>query len=379
MTISTSDFDGGPYAGNGSTTVFSTGFAFNDDSWVKVILYDSAGVPTVKTITTHYTVSGSGTGNAGSVTMLTAPATGEILKIEPNVPSTQISDYINNEAFPNSQMESDLDKICLQIKGLQSDGARVLKITGASTLSGIEIPEPQAGYALVGNATEDGYENQLISALDGVTVLDEDTMVSNSATAVPTQQSTKAYVDNSIAAINTSLPEWEPLGVHTISGVVSSWDYEYNTSYDDFKFVFVNVQTSYATGTGLANLAWRVSTDGVSYDSGASDYDMSDNTPQTSGVASATSILGSGTNVTKKTFLWCEVFSPRAAKHTFIRTDGFGMDSTTVSGGASSKFGGRTSAQAETHIRFLADPATAASLIAGTIYVYGRKYPTTVI
>ena len=66
--------------GNGVTTVFPTTFIFDSASDLVVVLTDTNGVDTTQTITTHYTVTG-GAGSTGTVTMLTAPATGQYLTI----------------------------------------------------------------------------------------------------------------------------------------------------------------------------------------------------------------------------------------------------------------------------------------------------------
>lgn len=50
------------------------------------------------------------------------------------------------------------------------------------------------------NSSTKKYEPADVADLDGVVVLDQDDMSDDSATAVPSQQSTKAYVDNSIGA-----------------------------------------------------------------------------------------------------------------------------------------------------------------------------------
>jgi len=56
------------YSGNGSTTQFAYGYKiFADSDLIVIIRTDSTGVETVKTLTTHYTVSGAGdaSGSAG--------------------------------------------------------------------------------------------------------------------------------------------------------------------------------------------------------------------------------------------------------------------------------------------------------------------------
>jgi hypothetical protein len=115
MTVSTA-YSVLSYAGNGSTTAFSVTWPFLTSSLV-VTLIASTGVETVKTITTHYTVSGgtdsNGLPTTGTVTMLTAPASGETLKITRVTPKTQASTWGENDAFPQKTVEAALDKALL--------------------------------------------------------------------------------------------------------------------------------------------------------------------------------------------------------------------------------------------------------------------------
>ena len=82
MTVSVTTTESATYTGNGSTTAFNTGFAFDADSWVKVYVYTtSTGARVLKELTTHYTLTGAGSGAAGTCTFLTAPATGTQVKM----------------------------------------------------------------------------------------------------------------------------------------------------------------------------------------------------------------------------------------------------------------------------------------------------------
>lgn len=105
MTVSTS-YAPLSYAGNGATTAFAVTWPFFTGTLV-VTLVSSAGVETVKTLTTHYTVSGGtdadGLPATGTVTMLTAPASGETLRIERMTPKTQASAWAANDAFPRKR------------------------------------------------------------------------------------------------------------------------------------------------------------------------------------------------------------------------------------------------------------------------------------
>lgn len=105
------------YAGNDSTTEFSFPYYFLDDGDLVVyIVVDSTSVPTIKTISTHYTVSGAGNVNGGTVTMLTAPATGETLHIQRWVTPTQGVDYVENDDFPAETHEQALDRLTMLVQ-----------------------------------------------------------------------------------------------------------------------------------------------------------------------------------------------------------------------------------------------------------------------
>ena len=83
MTISSTTVKNS-YSGDGSTSAFSYTFKIFANSDLQVIIRSSTGAETVKTITTHYTVSGAGDANGGSVTFTSGniPASGETVVIE---------------------------------------------------------------------------------------------------------------------------------------------------------------------------------------------------------------------------------------------------------------------------------------------------------
>ena len=100
------------YSGNGSTTSFNYTFKIFSNSDLQVIIRSSTGTETTKTITTHYTVSGAGNTNGGSVTFTSGniPANGETVVLRRNVPQTQAIDYIANDPFPAETHEEGLDR-----------------------------------------------------------------------------------------------------------------------------------------------------------------------------------------------------------------------------------------------------------------------------
>jgi len=139
MTISTA-YAPDVYAGNGSTTVFAVTFNFLSTSgYVNVSLKNNTtGVVTLKTITTHYTISGS------NVTMLTAPASGETLIIELDPAYTQLSDYTENGALPAETLERDLDLLCLEAQLAKDQSARAIKVDSSVDLDTFNTTLPNA-------------------------------------------------------------------------------------------------------------------------------------------------------------------------------------------------------------------------------------------
>jgi hypothetical protein len=77
------------YSGNSSTTVFAYTYKILDDDEIQVIIRSSTGTETIKTKTTHYTVSGVGSPGGGNITFLTAPVTGETVILKRNTTKTQ--------------------------------------------------------------------------------------------------------------------------------------------------------------------------------------------------------------------------------------------------------------------------------------------------
>lgn len=98
------------FAGDGVSTAFATGFYFLANADLTVILRSSTGVETTQTITTHYTVSGAGNPAGGTVTMVTAPASGATLTIIRTPPLTQLTDLVANDPLPAETVEQTLDK-----------------------------------------------------------------------------------------------------------------------------------------------------------------------------------------------------------------------------------------------------------------------------
>ena len=174
------------YTGDGSTVNFPVTFPFQGTaatSELQVIERTIAtGAETTKSYSTHYTVTG-GNGSTGVVVAGSAPADTVQWHIRRNTTQTQLTDYVENDAFPAETHENALDRLTM----LAQDQQRELGIRfkypdtytgGASNL----MPEPSASKILAWNAAADALENttgRVISTTISVSTLS----VGSSATA----------------------------------------------------------------------------------------------------------------------------------------------------------------------------------------------------
>lgn len=112
------------YTGNGATTAFAVSFPFqsaNDLVVVETII--ATGVQTTKTITTHYTVSGTPDSlgyypNGGTVTAVTAPASTVTWTIYRAPALLQMLNLAENNALPAESLEAQLDYLTMLVQRL---------------------------------------------------------------------------------------------------------------------------------------------------------------------------------------------------------------------------------------------------------------------
>ncbi len=100
--------------GNGTKTVFSFSFPIFAASELQVYnVVRATDVATLKTITTHYTVSINSSSEGGTVTWLTAPTAAQDSLILRVVPYSQDADIPTESNFPEAQIENQLDRLCM--------------------------------------------------------------------------------------------------------------------------------------------------------------------------------------------------------------------------------------------------------------------------
>jgi hypothetical protein len=141
MTISSTTVKNS-YNGDGSTTTFSYTFKIFADSDLQVIIRNNTtATETVKTLTTHYTVTGVGSASGGSVifTAGNIPASGETVVLRRAVPQTQAIDYIANDPFPAESHEEGLDRAMMTLQQVQEEVTRSIKLSRTNTMTSTEF------------------------------------------------------------------------------------------------------------------------------------------------------------------------------------------------------------------------------------------------
>lgn len=126
-----------PYAGNGVTVDFAFAHKLLAAADLKVYLKSSADVLTLKTLTTHYTLSGTLTAgiyeSGVTVTMLTAPAVGEELIIIRDPVKTQDLSMVTNGAVPVTEIEERLDRLTMISQRLGDQTGRAIVMSDGCT------------------------------------------------------------------------------------------------------------------------------------------------------------------------------------------------------------------------------------------------------
>ena len=140
MTISSTTVKNS-YSGNCSTTAFAYTFPINSTSEITVIERSATGTETVKSEgsgSTNYSIVDNGA-SGGTVTMVTAPASGTTLVLLRNTALTQETDYVANDPFPAETHEDALDKLQMQNQELQEELDRSFKVSKTNTITSAEF------------------------------------------------------------------------------------------------------------------------------------------------------------------------------------------------------------------------------------------------
>ena len=140
MTISSTTVKNS-YSGNGTLDTFNYTFKVFADADLQVIIRDATATETVKTLTTHYTVTGAGSASGGTIVFTSGniPTATETVVIRRASPQTQAIDYIANDPFPAESHEEGLDRSMMAIQQLQEEVNRSIKLSRTNTMNTTEF------------------------------------------------------------------------------------------------------------------------------------------------------------------------------------------------------------------------------------------------
>jgi hypothetical protein len=140
MTISSTTVKNS-YSGNGTLDTFNYTFKIFANTDLQVIIRDATATETVKTLTTHYTVTGAGSASGGTIVFTAGniPSATETVVIRRAVPQTQAIDYIANDPFPAESHEEGLDRAMMTLQQLQEEVDRSIKLSRTNTMTSTEF------------------------------------------------------------------------------------------------------------------------------------------------------------------------------------------------------------------------------------------------
>jgi hypothetical protein len=147
--------------GNGVTTAFAFTFKYSSSADVDVYLDG-----TLKTLSTHYTITPATSGAGGTVTFLVAPTNGQVVLITRSAPYTQTTSFSTVGKISSTTLENAYDKLAMQIQQISDGMTRAVKVPITSQSSTPELPTGSDGKALMWNDAATSFENTPISLED---------------------------------------------------------------------------------------------------------------------------------------------------------------------------------------------------------------------
>lgn len=389
MTLSTSD-NTQSYTGDGSTTEFSFPYLFYADGDLDVYLDG-----TLQTITTHYTVSGAGNSNGGTVTFVTAPPNGDSVIIQRTVDLLQETDLENFDGNPADVTEKQFDLLVMadqqidektdrailaplgtsltsnNISGTIDSTSRVLTITtsgpAATALADLDT---SLDVVLTGEASGDFLRYDGTNWVN-VTEIDTDDLADDAVTLAKMAGGTDGNLitfdangDPAYVATGTSgqvltsngagaAPTFQDLspGLELLETQTAADDasIDFTSNIDDTYEKYIIEFNDVIPATDGQQLRVRTSTDAANFDTGASDYEFTQ-TYQASSAASATDNESTGSNYVPITHTTgsaagencsgtLEIYAPASASFTAFSCRSVGFDASgnlyrNLSGGA---------------------------------------------
>jgi len=161
MTVNTKKITSGPYIGNGIADTFSYGFKVQDKTELIVYETDDAGVETVLTVDTDYTVNTVGNASGGTITRIAGALPNNYTwYIRSNYDETQLTAFTSQGPFFPDLHENMADKLTFLIQQLLDKITRTFSLS--DSYSGplpLTLENPDSGKVLRWNDDQTGLEN----------------------------------------------------------------------------------------------------------------------------------------------------------------------------------------------------------------------------
>lgn len=195
MTISNQDRRE-QYNGDGSTTAFAYTWRIQSAGDLTVVLRASDGTETVQTETTHYTVEGVGVLGGGTVTMVTPPASGEVLSVFVDPDLVQLTAFGAGGPYDGDAHENALDYLLNLIKRAHDLSERSLRLgdgdvdgsgdyaAGSNKITGLAL----------GSAGTDAASVATVNALIAAALIDSTQAISTFAASLLAAADTDAFL-----------------------------------------------------------------------------------------------------------------------------------------------------------------------------------------
>lgn len=147
MTINSTTRKAGPFNGTGLQTAYPFAFKVFTAGDMLVVQTDAAGVETVLTLNTDYTIALNADQNAnpgGTVNVVVAPASGAKLTISSAVATTQGQSIPNMGGFYPKVVEDGMDRLTILVQQLLEQVGRSVKFAISDITTGNNIPAAAA-------------------------------------------------------------------------------------------------------------------------------------------------------------------------------------------------------------------------------------------
>ncbi|MCK5920435.1 MAG: hypothetical protein KAG66_05810, partial [Methylococcales bacterium] len=138
------------YTATSGQTVFAYAFPIFADADLKVYIGS-----TLKTLTTHFTVSGAATSSGGNVTLVTGATTGDIVTIYRDLPHARSTDFQTSGDLLAETLNDQLDKLVMMTQQNEQSQARGLLVNQFDDYGDLTLPDKasRVGKVLAFNAT----------------------------------------------------------------------------------------------------------------------------------------------------------------------------------------------------------------------------------